>query len=183
MSPERQKARQREISAAHYQANREKILERQQARRKDPVENEKLRTRERERLADLSPEERERRTQLNRDWYRSNPRPNAKNVEQHLKHRYGITPQDRERMLLNQGGCCYLCGDLLDLAQPRKVHVDHDHACCPGTKTCGKCIRGIACDPCNRGVGYFRDDPQRMRRVADALEAVVMRTQAATSVS
>jgi hypothetical protein len=50
------------------------------------------------------------------------------------------------------------------------VHIDHDHSCCRGKKSCGTCVRGLACGDCNTGVGLFGDDPERMRRVADSLE-------------
>lgn len=36
--------------------------------------------------------------------------------------------------------------------------IDHDHNCCKGVKTCGKCIRGILCGGCNKGLGGFRDN-------------------------
>lgn len=28
--------------------------------------------------------------------------------------------------------------------------VDHDHACCPRSNSCGKCVRGILCRECNK---------------------------------
>lgn len=31
----------------------------------------------------------------------------------------------------------------------RMLDVDHDHDCCPGTYSCGKCIRGLLCRSCN----------------------------------
>lgn len=36
--------------------------------------------------------------------------------------------------------------------------IDHDHSCCPGDKTCLSCVRGILCQPCNTGLGSFRDN-------------------------
>ena len=41
--------------------------------------------------------------------------------------------------------------------------IDHDHKCCPYQSGCAKCIRGLLCHVCNRGLGYFKDDPKRLR--------------------
>ena len=38
---------------------------------------------------------------------------------------------------------CEACGRVATLS------VDHDHACCPGQMSCGRCIRGSICQPCN----------------------------------
>lgn len=179
MSLEEQQESQRGRSKKHYESNREAILERQRSKRQDPAQGEAIRARSRERLANLTPEERERRAQLNRDWYKSNPRSPEESKRQHLRHRYGITLEAWEQAISDQDGKCYLCDRPLDFDQPRTIHVDHDHSCCAGKKSCGKCIRGIACDPCNRGVGYFSDDPDLMRRVADNLEAANRRLRTA----
>lgn len=177
MSPEQEKARQRERSKAYYEANRELVSERAKQKRADPVAGEKARERDRESKANLSPEKREKVRRDARERYRKNPRSREEISRAHLHTRYRLTPDDRQQMIDEQGSCCYLCGDPLDLAQWRKVHVDHDHRCCPRGTTCGNCIRGIACDPCNRGAGYFREDPNRLRRVADALEAAQARVR------
>lgn len=87
-----------------------------------------------------------------------------------LKSKYGIDPERWHAMLIAQSGRCYLCGDPMN---PVDVSVDHDHGCCPGLKSCGGCVRGLACRWCNQGCGQFKDDPARMRRAADALEAVL----------
>jgi Recombination endonuclease VII len=175
MSPEEARIRRQEISRRHYEQNREAILEQQRQLRLDPVLGEEKRRRERERMAALSPEEKARRAQLNRDWYQRNPRTSAEAARQHLMHRYRLTPERREEMIAAQDGRCYLCSEPLDLGNPRKVHIDHDHDCCRGSTSCGTCIRGIACDPCNRGIGYFGNDPDRLRRVADSLEMATRR--------
>ncbi len=77
-----------------------------------------------------------------------------KAMKKHLK-RYGITPEDKERMLKNQGYKCAICGEEIFLfgSSPKlTAHVDHDH------KT-GK-VRGLLCQGCNTGLGGFRDNPK-----------------------
>jgi len=54
-------------------------------------------------------------------------------------------------------GCCDLCG-----IETRKLSIDHDHACCPGAKSCGDCVRGALCTGCNVGLGAFRDSVDKL---------------------
>lgn len=76
-----------------------------------------------------------------------------------LRFKYGITQAERDAMLVVQGGCA-ICGATEHGG--RDWCVDHDHNCCPGKKSCGKCIRGVLCFGCNVGLGAFRDDADRM---------------------
>jgi len=94
------------------------------------------------------------------------------------KYLYGLTPEGRAGLLAEQDGCCYLCGELLDTENPRAIHVDHDHSCCRGVRSCGGCIRGLACELCNKGIGAFGDDPERMMRAARNLAAANARVAA-----
>lgn len=71
-----------------------------------------------------------------------------------------------------QDGRCYLCGDDLTLNGDRDIHLDHDHSCCGPERTCEKCRRGLACRRCNFVIAWASDDPARLRRIADSLEAV-----------
>lgn len=167
--PEKARLSQNERARRYYAAHREEILAKQRQVRLDAVAGEELRARERERIAAMPEEGRQRRREMNRDWYRRNPRSPEKNAEMHYRFRFAMTPEQRAKMIEDQQGLCYLCAEPLP-DDPRKVHTDHDHSCCRGKRSCGTCVRGIACDPCNRGVGYFADDPDRMRRVADNLE-------------
>jgi hypothetical protein len=48
--------------------------------------------------------------------------------------------------------------------------IDHDHSCCPGRQTCGKCVRGLLCESCNHGLGQFKDSVEKLRGAADYLE-------------
>jgi len=55
-------------------------------------------------------------------------------------------------LLEKQGNACAICRGTYD-----NYVIDHDHNCCVGEITCGKCIRGILCHKCNRGIGQFDD--------------------------
>ncbi len=52
----------------------------------------------------------------------------------------------------------------------RALAVDHDHGCCPGKGSCGKCIRGFLCSGCNTSLGHMEDDVDMIRALADYLE-------------
>jgi hypothetical protein len=88
-----------------------------------------------------------------------------------LKYSHGMTEDQFNEMLAVQNGCCYLCDEPLNTAAPRGVHVDHDHDCCASARSCGSCIRGLACHGCNTGIGAFGDDPELIKRVVANLEA------------
>ena len=117
-----------------------------------------------------------------RRWREANPgrRGRLRNEAADLKYMYGITPEQWQAMFNAQGGCCYLCGEPLDVEAKGRgvgITIDHDHSCCRGRRSCGTCVRGLACFPCNAGIGNFGDDPERMRRVADSLEMANRRLQ------
>lgn len=81
-----------------------------------------------------------------------------------LQREYGITLDDYNRILAEQGGGCGICGVVAarSKAGGTRLHVDHDHAT-------GK-ARGLLCDTCNRGIGQLGDDPERLRAAARYLE-------------
>lgn len=85
-----------------------------------------------------------------------------------LWKRYRISLETYNQMLAVQGGRCKICS-IHESEVTKRFCVDHDHKCCPGSATCGKCIRGLLCGPCNRGIGQFLDDPEFLRRAADYL--------------
>ena len=60
---------------------------------------------------------------------------------------------------------CQLCG-----ATDRRLVIDHDHTCCPQEKACGRCVRGMICQPCNVGLGMFKENPALLRKAAGYLE-------------
>jgi hypothetical protein len=87
----------------------------------------------------------------------------------HLANKYGITMEEYDRMLDSQGGRCAVCN-----VQPNEAafHVDHDHACCPGVKSCGKCIRGILCRNCNVALGFLKDSGQIIKNMLNYIGGI-----------
>lgn len=67
--------------------------------------------------------------------------------------RYNLTPEQFDVMVDTRGDRCDICGEVPN----ETLHVDHDHLCCTGQRSCGKCVRGLLCARCNRGLGDFRD--------------------------
>lgn len=100
------------------------------------------------------------------------PEGKLKQRERGLLNSYNLSIKQFEDLLLAQKGVCAVCR-LVPLADRlgRLFHVDHDHNCCPGKKSCGKCIRGLLCHRCNVGMGLLNDDPFRLRQAADYLTA------------
>jgi hypothetical protein len=81
---------------------------------------------------------------------------------QYLRQKYGLTPEEFEAKLEAQGGVCAICEEQSD-----RWHIDHDHDCCPAPgESCGKCLRDVLCPKCNKGMGHFKDDPDRMMAAA-----------------
>ena len=96
------------------------------------------------------------------------------------KHKHGQwIAEDWAAMWEVQDGRCYLCGD--DLASG-KVHIDHDHQCCPAGRSCRDCRRGLACGQCNQAIGLTGDDPGKLRRIAGNLEAAQQAARARAGV-
>jgi len=71
-----------------------------------------------------------------------------------LSYYYGIAPEEYAAMLESQGGGCYVC--YKSPPERSSLCVDHDH------KT--GIIRGLLCNWCNRIIGMFRDNANRLER-------------------
>lgn len=78
----------------------------------------------------------------NRDVVRRRQR--AKNM--------GMTPAQLDALYAKYDSRCGVCGvhESEVPSKYAKLHIDHDHTCCPGAgKSCGKCVRGLLCPRCN----------------------------------
>jgi hypothetical protein len=81
--------------------------------------------------------------------------------DRNLRKNYGITYTQLEEMHAHQGGVCAICARAIQVepgTQRDAAHVDHDHAT-------GE-VRGLLCNFCNRGLGYYEDDPGRLLAAA-----------------
>lgn len=76
-----------------------------------------------------------------------------------LRKLYKVTPEWFDATLAAQGGVCAICSTPAATAS-RTFHIDHDHACCPTTLTCGKCIRGLLCHACNTTLSSLERTPR-----------------------
>jgi len=86
-----------------------------------------------------------------------------------LLKKYGITPEEYDAMLLEQGGICAICKSDKPwgfVTEPKRARdffcVDHDH-------TTGE-VRGLLCQPCNIGLGSFKEDTYIMSLAINYLE-------------
>lgn len=81
------------------------------------------------------------------------------NAEHHRFRKYGLYPDDYDRMLEEQDGVCAICKTLPPRrAGPTKVAilvVDHDH----DTNK----VRGLLCTGCNQGIGNFLENEDSLQ--------------------
>ncbi len=75
--------------------------------------------------------------------------------------RFGLTPDDYDQMLAEQGGVCAICcrperSTNPQSGEPKRLAVDHCH------KT-GR-VRGLLCAPCNKAIGAFDESEELLCR-------------------
>lgn len=88
-------------------------------------------------------------------WNKDNPQ---RKREHGLWTSYRLRPEDIVGMLVTQNGECPLCE--VDIRE--NFVVDHDHSCCPGSRSCGKCVRGLLCNNCNSRLGWYEGKETRI---------------------
>lgn len=83
--------------------------------------------------------------------------------DRRVAEHYGIDGATYRSLLEAQDHACRICRKAETATHQsgtlRRLAVDHDHGCCPGKKSCGKCVRGLLCARCNSAIGLFDDDP------------------------
>ena len=101
----------------------------------------------------------------NREWRKTGSLARS---EAHVLRTYNLTPDEYNALYELQGGSCYICQRAT--GKVKRLSVDHDHSCCPGSTSCGACVRGLLCRNCNRDVlGHLRDSVVALQRAMDYL--------------
>ena len=72
-----------------------------------------------------------------------------------IRRTYGITLEEYDAKLEEQGGVCEICGKP-DEVEGRRMAIDHDHDT--------GAVRGLLCGTCNRGLGSFMDDIETLKK-------------------
>src|SRR5687767_4183969 len=91
----------------------------------------------------------------------------------YVAKQYNLTGDEYLALLSRFEGLCWIC-------RYRKARqVDHDHKCCSGKTSCGKCVRGLLCGPCNKFLGFIRDNVTILQFGIDYLREYKERRDAA----
>lgn len=80
--------------------------------------------------------------------------------------KYNLDASQFADLLRRQNGKCAICKVSVD----EHSHIDHDHSCCAGVQSCGKCVRGVLCGLCNKGIGMFRESLANVEMAAKYLK-------------
>lgn len=76
-------------------------------------------------------------------------------MKSHLKTKFGISIEQKERMFQEQNGQCAIC--LKELASLKSACVDHDHVT-------GK-VRDLLCKPCNSYLGKIEKNKEVLKNL------------------
>lgn len=84
-----------------------------------------------------------------------------------LKRNFGITIEEYETQFAKQKGLCGCCGEAetyIHHATNRTANLAVDHCHRTGR------IRKLLCSNCNKGLGCFKDDPDRLQKAINYLK-------------
>jgi hypothetical protein len=139
---------------------------RRQRYAEDPVYREKVLIRNRETRNRLKEQQKQRHlVRLATDpEYRKTQRMRGR--AEALKSHYGMTLEQYDALLEEQGGVCAICGE-----RPEK-HLCVDHCHQTGT------VRGLLCRRCNFGLGLYKDDLRRTMGASAYLRRAQLRRAA-----
>lgn len=85
--------------------------------------------------------------------------------QRHLLRKFGLTPDDVDRMAEAQDHRCAICGEPETATRKgvvKALAIDHSHAT--------NRVRSLLCAECNQGIGKMKDNPGFLRAAADYIE-------------
>jgi len=95
-----------------------------------------------------------------KEWRAENPKKIAEYLKKYGPRRHNIEVEQYNKRCEEQGSVCAIC------KMPengKRFAIDHDHSCCPGLHSCGKCIRGLLCQKCNHMIGFAKDNTETLQ--------------------
>ena len=116
--------------------------------------------------------DRYRRQRQNHEWYLKNKARKAADDrsrrladpdydwKRHIRYYHGISFEELDRLLKEQGGSCAICGK--NRAKKKRLVLDHCHR--------RHVIRGILCDLCNVLLSRANDNPEILKKAIAYLE-------------
>lgn len=96
----------------------------------------------------------------------------CKTENQHKRtvKKHGISYDQYLDMLSSQNNKCKICENE-EKSSKSRLSIDHDHSCCPGENSCGKCVRGLLCSNCNMSLGNAKDSIEILEKMIEYLKA------------
>lgn len=94
--------------------------------------------------------------------YRQSKRYKDKMVGHYVKYHHRLTRRLYLDIVERQGGACAVCRSTRPRRKKMRLCVDHDHST--------GAIRGLVCNACNLAIGFARDNPELLRKLATYLE-------------
>lgn len=89
--------------------------------------------------------------QMNAHYRKPGIREQRLTYAMHRQIRRYMPVAEYEARVEAQSGLCLLCEHA---PERQRLHIDHDHTCCPAGGSCGRCVRGLLCGDCNRKLGW-----------------------------
>jgi hypothetical protein len=93
------------------------------------------------------------------NYIKQNPSKRSKQDYKRKFKRHGLTEEQYLDFFNLHSGKCHVC------KERDANNIDHDHKCCPGSYSCGKCVRGVLCNQCNTSLGLMNDDVEKIKNL------------------
>jgi len=102
-------------------------------------------------------------------YYNSNPDKKAAKNKMNTFYRpaylrHNLTQDQYEQLFNLYNGKCHSCKE-----RDGKC-IDHNHLCCSGSFSCGRCVRGLLCSQCNTALGSLGDSKEKIKGLLEYIK-------------